>query len=217
MKGNRQTLAEQAYARLEEMIVTLALAPGSSFSEAELCARLQIGRTPVREALQRLAAEHLVATMPRRGMMVTEINIADHLALLETRRVLDGLIASRAARRASEAQRRQLRRHAEEITRAASAGDLAEFMRLDRESDLVMEAACRNSYAVRACAPLRTHCRRFWYCYQENGDLAESANRHTAVIAAVVSGDEDEARTRSEALIDYLVAFARAAIDEFTL
>ncbi len=208
-----RSLAEQAYQRIEELIVTLKLAPGTHFSEAELSQQLGIGRTPIREALQRLAADRLITTIPRRGMMVTEINIADHLALLETRRVLDRLIASRAAKRAGRKQRQQLRSLAETITQAAQKSDLARFMRLDRQCDQILEAASRNPFAVRACAPLHAHCRRFWYRYQENGDLNESARLHAQVMNAVASGDSQAAAQVSDQLLDYLDAFARAALE----
>ena len=76
----RQDLSDQARTRLEEMIVSLELPPGSVWSEAELSAQLGIGRTPVREALQRLENEHLVTILPRHGVQVTEINVIAAIA-----------------------------------------------------------------------------------------------------------------------------------------
>jgi DNA-binding GntR family transcriptional regulator len=73
----RPGLSEQARARLEEMIVSLELAPGSIWSEAELSAKLGIGRTPVREALQRLEGDHLVRILRRHGAQITEINVVE--------------------------------------------------------------------------------------------------------------------------------------------
>src|SRR5262245_46131429 len=75
----RGDLSDQARTRLEEMIVSLELAPGSIWSEAELSARIGIGRTPVREALQRLEADHLVRILPRHGAQITEINVVEQL------------------------------------------------------------------------------------------------------------------------------------------
>ena len=66
-----QSLTDRAYADIEEMIVFLKLAPGSAISEAELSGHLGIGRTPIREALQRLARERLVQILPRRGIIVS--------------------------------------------------------------------------------------------------------------------------------------------------
>jgi DNA-binding GntR family transcriptional regulator len=107
-QASRPGLAEQARARLEEMIVSLELAPGSIWSEAQLSANLGIGRTPVREALQRLAADHLVRILPRHGAQITEINVVEQLLLLELRRELDRIIARQAARRSTAQERARL-------------------------------------------------------------------------------------------------------------
>ncbi|MDD9728009.1 GntR family transcriptional regulator, partial [Roseovarius sp. SK2] len=83
------TLTDRAYEMIETRIVALDLEPGQVLSESQLVEELGIGRTPVREALQRLAAEGLVVVMPRRGVMVSEINIAKQLQLLELRREVE--------------------------------------------------------------------------------------------------------------------------------
>jgi DNA-binding GntR family transcriptional regulator len=93
---------------LEELIVTLELPPGSVWSELQLSEKLGIGRTPVREALQRLQAHHLVKILPRLGAQITEINVTQQLLALEVRRVLERLIAEKAARRATPDERQQL-------------------------------------------------------------------------------------------------------------
>ncbi|HKX38598.1 MAG TPA: GntR family transcriptional regulator, partial [Burkholderiales bacterium] len=85
------SLTDQAYTALEELIVTLQLAPGEAVSEQMLAERLKIGRTPIREALQRLARERLVTILPRRGVMVSAIDVAAQLRLLEVRRELERL------------------------------------------------------------------------------------------------------------------------------
>ncbi len=101
------TLTDRAYRELEEMIVTLRLSPGTVLSEQALALRLKIGRTPIREALQRLARDGLVVIMPRRGIMVSEINLRLQLRLLEVRRELERLMASLAAERATPDERRE--------------------------------------------------------------------------------------------------------------
>ena len=125
------SLTDQAYRRLEELIVTLQLAPGSVVSESALSKRLGIGRTPIREALQRLARERLVVVLPRRGIMVSDINVSTQLRLLEARRELERLIARRAARRASDAERQRFREIADGMTEAAHKDDHIAFLRLD--------------------------------------------------------------------------------------
>ncbi len=210
-----ESLADKAYGLIEEMIVTLQLPPGSTITEGDLSERLKIGRTPIREALQRLAADRLVASVPRRGIIVTEINIPEHLALLETRRVLDRLILSRAARRASAEQKAMLRDLARKMPQAAEVPDVPEFMRLDSTADHVLEHASRNIFAVRATAPLHTHCRRFWYMYQENSDLKRSANLHAAAFNAVANADETAAVAAADRLIDYLENFTWTTLDNY--
>ena len=211
--AGRQSLADEAYVRLEEMIVTLELRPGSVLSEAELSRRIRIGRTPMREALQRLQAQRLVTTLPRRGVVISEINIVDYLALLETRRVLDRLVASKAARRASPEQRNALEKIASGMVAAAGRGDMTEYMRLDTAFDRLLEEASRSAYALQASVPLHAHCRRFWYLYRHNGDLPRAAELHAAMMRAVARGSEPEAGEAAEALVDYLEEFARAALD----
>ena len=210
-----ESLSSLAYRLIEELIVSLELTPGSNVTENDLSARLGIGRTPIREALQRLAIERLVVAVPRHGINVTEINIPQHLALLETRRVLDGLIAARAASRATSEQRDRLRDLASDITDAAVIPDVPEFMRIDGEADAILESANRNIFAVQATAPLHTHCRRFWFMYRQNGDLPQSARLHSDLFTAVADSDPTGSSAASDALLDYLVQFTRSALEDY--
>src|SRR3954462_6423604 len=126
-------LSERAYRDIEELIVTLELPPGSAVSEGMLSRRLAIGRTPIREALQRLARESLVVILPRRGVIVSEINVRTQLRLLETRREVERLVARSAARRATPAERRRMAGLAERFEASARRNDDKAFMRVDRE------------------------------------------------------------------------------------
>ncbi|MDJ0835290.1 MAG: GntR family transcriptional regulator [Acidobacteriota bacterium] len=206
------SLADQAYSLIEEMIVTLELAPGSVFSENDLSKRIEIGRTPMREALQRLSSERLLKAMPRRGMLVTEINIADHFKILDTRRVLDRLLATRAARRVDDGSKADLRGIARKMQEAAEEKDLNAFMRHDRELDETLALIANNPYAAQAAACMHAHCRRFWYQYRGAGDLVRSGQLHAALVDAVLEGDEEAAAACSDQLIDYLVEFTNAAL-----
>ena len=99
------TLTDRAYAELEELIVTLQLPPGTALSELVLAKRLDIGRTPIREALQRLSRDGLVNILARRGVLVSEIDLRAQLRLLEVRRELERLMARGAAERATPQRR----------------------------------------------------------------------------------------------------------------
>ena len=98
-KDSDRSLTDRAYVALEEMICTLRLEPGEVLSEGALSETLGIGRTPVREALQRLAREGLVTVLPRRGVLVSEFNVKKQLRMLEVRRELERLMARSAASR----------------------------------------------------------------------------------------------------------------------
>jgi len=100
-----ETLTERAYRALEEEIVTLRLKPSQVLSEQMLSATFKIGRTPIREALQRLAREGLVAILPRKGILVSDINPRNQLLVLEVRRELERLLSRAGAERATKAER----------------------------------------------------------------------------------------------------------------
>jgi len=207
------SLTERAYRALEEQIVTLKILPGTVVSEALLGQRLGIGRTPIREALWRLARERLVTIFPHRGIIVSEIDIKLQLRLLELRRVVERLVASRAAKRASEAERRRLDEIAAGMEAAAAANDDVAFMRLDREFNELTLAAARNEFATSAMSLVQGLSRRFWYLhYKEAADMPLAARLHADVARAIAHGDRDAAGRASDALIDYIESFARATI-----
>lgn len=207
------SLTEQAYRALEEQIVTLKIPPGTVVSEALLGERLGIGRTPIREALWRLARERLVTIIPHRGIIVSEIDIKPQLRLLELRRVVERLVASCAAKRASEAERRRLDEIAAGMEVAAEANDDTAFMRLDREFNELTVTAARNEFATSAMSLVQGLSRRFWYLhYKEAADMPLAARLHADVARAIARRDGVMAARASDALVDYIEAFARATV-----
>jgi DNA-binding GntR family transcriptional regulator len=210
----RPGLAEQARARLEEMIVSLELAPGSLWSEAELSATLGIGRTPVREALQRLAADHLVRILPRHGAQITEINVVEQLLLLELRRELDRTIARQAARRSTAEERARLLEMAKRLaSRTADDKDILPYLRDHYELKNVLAECARNPFVARAVMPCYAMSRRFYYLHHRQArDLAVATRHHIDVIRAVAIGDEMKAAAASDRLMDYVEEFTRATV-----
>jgi len=213
-KKNGTSLSDQAYNRLEEDIVTLRLAPGEVLSEAALSESMNIGRTPIREALQRLAREGLVLILPRKGILVSELNPGKQLLLLEVRRELERLLARTGALRASDAERQQLRDIADGMDKAAKSKDDIEFMRLDlMMNDLVAEAA-HNEFTNRAIDLMHGLARRFWYShYKEAADLPLMARLHANMARQIAAGDADKAGKASDDLIDYVESFTRATVN----
>jgi DNA-binding GntR family transcriptional regulator len=208
-----QSLTDRAYAAIEEMIVTLRLAPGSAVSESELSAHLGIGRTPIREALQRLARERLVSIFPRRGIIVTEINVASQLRLLEVRRELERLIARSAARRATDDERERFRALAAAFEAAAKANDDVTFMRIDRDFNVLCSAASHNEFAAGAMSLMHSLSRRFWYLhYKQAADMPLTAKLHADIARAIAAGDEERAAKASDRLLNLIEKFTRSTV-----
>ena len=207
------SLTDRAYAEIEEMIVTLRLAPGSAVSESELSELLGIGRTPIREALQRLARERLVAIFPRRGIFVTDINVTSQLRLLEVRRELERLIARSAARRAIVEERERFRALAAAFESAAKANDDVTFMRIDRDFNVLCSAAAHNEFAANAMSLMHSLSRRFWYIhYRLAADMPLTAKLHADIARAIAACNEDRAGKASDKLLDAIERFTRATV-----
>jgi DNA-binding GntR family transcriptional regulator len=205
-------LADQARAQLEELIVKLELAPGSIWSELQLSQKLGIGRTPIREALQRLEAEHLVRILPRLGVQITDINVTQQLLLLEVRRVLERLIAENAARRATPEEREQLLRMADTLEAMVNA-DVLKFLRYHYDIKKYIAACARNEFAARAIAPTHAMSRRFYYLhYRKAHDLPVAARHHANVIRAIALGEQARAGAAADALMDYVEELTRATV-----
>jgi len=208
-----ETLTERAYRALEEEIVTLRLKPSQVLSEQMLSGTFKIGRTPIREALQRLAREGLVAILPRKGILVSDINPRNQLLVLEVRRELERLLSRAGAERATKEQREQLQDIARGMDRASKANDDIAFMRLDRELNRLMIDAGHNDYAARSMKLLQGLSRRFWYMhYREAADLPLCARLHANQARAIAQGDGDAAARASDKLMDYVENFTRRTV-----
>jgi DNA-binding GntR family transcriptional regulator len=208
-----ETLTERAYRALEEEIVTLRLKPSQVLSEQMLSATFNIGRTPIREALQRLAREGLVAILPRKGILVSDINPRNQLLVLEVRRELERLLSRAGAERATKEQRDQLQEIARGMDRASRAKDDLAFMRLDLELNRLMIEAGHNDYAARSMKLLQGLSRRFWYMhYREAADLPLCARLHANQARAIAQGNGDAAARASDKLMDYVENFTRRTV-----
>lgn len=209
----KRRAADVAYDAIEALISTLQLEPGSPVVEADIVERTGLSRTPVREALLRMTSIGLIAQQPRRGLMVSSIDLADHLDVIQTRRVLEGLIAACSARRATAVQRKEIVRCAEKMVKAATRNHLDDYMRADHELDQVNHQASHNHSAVKCVVPLIVQCRRFWYAYQHEGEIAEGARAHMHLAEGIATGDEAAAVAGADQLMHYLESFARRVID----
>ena len=200
------SLAEQAYELLENRLVTLELAPGSIVSEGLLIDMVGLGRTPVREAMQRLAHQDLIRVLPRKGLMISPIDSADMQLLLEVRKPLERLIVSRAALNARDEQRSGLSAIARALT--ISHDSFEDFLNLDRETDQLLDACATNPFASSAVAPLRIHCRRFWYFYRHKLRLSDAITAHSTMLRLIARRDSNGAQKASDGVITVIERLA---------
>jgi DNA-binding GntR family transcriptional regulator len=206
------SLAEQACRELERLLVTLELEPGQLLQERQLIDALGIGRTPVREAVQRMAGMRLLQVLPRKGLLVAPIRHGELGQVIEARRVLERLLVVKAAERASPAQRQELRRLGAAL-RAQPAGP-DRFFQLDRQLDETLSACCGNPYLAEALAPLRSHCRRLWYWHRAALDINAAASLHAQLAAAAAGGDGAGAIRAMNGIIGVLEGLHARLADE---
>jgi len=209
----RKSLTTTAYEQLEELIVTTELEPGAILSEATLVEQLGIGRTPIREALQKLEREGLIRIMPRKGIEVTDLNPAKQLLMLELRRDLEKLLARSGALRATEEERSAFITIADAMAETVAAGNDVAFMRQDYALNQLMAQAAHNEYASRAIGLIHGLARRFWFVHFETtANMPLCSNLHANLAREVAQGDPETAATAVDALMDYLEEFTRATL-----
>ena len=207
-----ESLFKQAYIRIEAMIASLELRPGQVVSENMLSAHIGLGRTPVREALQQLGREGMVVIMPRRGIVVADIDVRKQLRLLEFRRFVEQCLVVLATRRATEPERVALKDIATRMDASRSAA--APFLALDAEFNQVLMDAARNEYVATTMKQIQGASRRFWFAnYERVANVSETARLHAALARAVASGNESKAVKCLNDLLDNVEAFTRATLD----
>lgn len=206
----QHSLVHDAYLAIESKLVTLEFRPGELLTEKAIIDAVGFGRTPVREALQRLAHEGLVEIRPRSGIKIADIRPEDYARVLEPRLSLEPLLARSAARYASPRDREIIIGVMHDMLRKADRDDVVGFLSEDKALDEALAGAAANPFLPRILGPLQIHSRRFWYQYHGTDGLRESAAAHASVCRAIVSGDAEAAQLAMRALIDYLFAQSRA-------
>ena len=210
-------MAEVAYRAVEKMIVTRQLRPGSMISENQLSEQLGCGRTPIREALQRLKFEGYVEIHPRRGVLVSPIDVLKQLELLEVRRPLENLVVRLATARASDQERAEMRGLAQEIRAAAAAGEAGRYLQATRTIHETEARAAHNSALAATIGVIHGQSRRFWYAQIEaSGAFPEGSEIHAATLTAIVEGDANAAAASADRLLDHLERLTRRALDRHT-
>lgn len=186
-------LSEKAYHLVREKIVTLELAPLSVIDEKALGEELGLGRTPIREALHRLAAEDLVFVAPRRGMFVADISITDLQKIFEMRMVLEGFCARLAAQRVTRDQLTRIEATVHDLEHAP-AGDSKVLMSIDERFHSLLYQAADNKFLAQTLERLHALSLRLWYLVLDRlGDVRGAMEQHIEIAAALKVGDEEQA------------------------
>ena len=191
----RELLADRAYAELRDRIVTLRIAPGAPINEDALGAELGIGRTPVREAIKRLALENLVTVFPRRGTFASEINITDLADISDVRVQLEGHAAYRAAQRLTPARAPSSTSCWPSWTAARAATTPSALMALDARVHRFIHRAAGNPYLEETLGRYLNLSLRIWYLVLDRlPHLFARVHEHGDLLQAIASGDAGRAR-----------------------
>ena len=187
--------SEEAYARLLERIVSLDMAPGSVVNEARLREDLKIGRTPIREALQRLARENLVRSIPHRGTFVTDVNITDLARITEVRVVLESHAARLAAEKHTGADVQAIQELLE-LLRRGQVTDQRELMQLDQRIHRLIYRAAHNPFLESTLERYFNLSLRLWYLVLDRQvGLRRAVDEHIDLLDALLSRDAELAET----------------------
>ncbi len=194
----KPTDAERAYSQIKKQIVTTLMTPGSVISEAQLMDDLDLGRTPIREAIKQLQAENLVTVTPRRGMFVADITVTDLSQIFEVRVVIEALAARLATDRITPDQFIELRRFAQEY-QLASLDDKAVLIQLDEAFHGLLGKAAHNKFLEKDLRHYYNLSLRIWYLainFAQPQDIDVVA--HIEILKAIEAGDADRAALRME-------------------
>ncbi|RWR28382.1 GntR family transcriptional regulator [Sinirhodobacter populi] len=198
---------ETAYQQIEDLIVSMELEPGARVSEVSLMTRLGIGRTPIREALLRLAADQLLISQPRRGMVVRDTDFPMQMKVLETRKALEGVLVPAAARRRNREEAAIMAGVVSGFRDLIGRGENLQLLRLDRRFVSLLVDFARNPFLAQIL-PLYSLSRRFWLAHRElylrrfrDETLTEF---HILIGEAVAAGDERLAHDRVTEFLAYV-------------
>ena len=182
------SLADRAYVAIRDLSVSLELAPVALIDERRLVESLGIGRTPVREALHRLAQEQLVEVFPRRGMFVTGVDVRDLGRISEVRALLEPEAARLAAERATEPERNELASLSDEIKRGV------DLMALDERIHRAVHRAAHNDLLEKTLDEYYVLALRIWMLSLDHAeDLQDAVEMHRDLVREIVVGNPDRA------------------------
>lgn len=203
----KDSLGQQAYYLLRDRIVTLRLPPGTLVNERDLMAETGFGRTPIREALHRLADDGLVEVYPRRGIYVGPVDVGDLGAISEIRVELEGFVARLAAQRATDDDRAGLRSLVGELQELSGEPDERRLIHLDQRIHRLIYRAARNPFLEAALDRYYVLALRLWFLALDRvRHLEDAVQEHVQLLEAIADGDAVVAETVAR---EHVVGFER--------
>lgn len=211
-------LSQKAYDMLLELILSLVLEPDRLYSELELSTMIDVGRTPVREAVQKLQSNMLVDVIPRSGIKIAPLKLEDFYLQIEVRRVLEKLIISRAARFATNAERKYIRELSERYRVAAENKDDITSLRTDKEFHEYIATCARNPFAKKALEPFQILEQRLFYIqYKAEESVISRINElHLLLMKEIVDGNIEGACAYSDMMLDSTEELVHARMTMWT-
>lgn len=206
MPDSLESFSTKAYLTLEHQIVTLRLPPGASVNEKRLIEIAGQGRTPVREAIQRLAWQGLIIIRPRSGMQIKAIDELDYAKIMQVRQQLEPIAARLTAQYANSVQRAAIADCARQMSASANTGDIESFLAADKRFDRIVENTCPNQFLTSTLFPLQTHARRIWFATATPERMDRSIALHVAVMRAIDRSLPQEAQSAMANLVSTLIA-----------
>jgi DNA-binding GntR family transcriptional regulator len=200
------SLADRAYLALRDQLTTLQIRPGEPIDDGRVASDLEVGRTPVREALKRLEDDRLVVSYPRRGTFATGVNITDLAYINEIRVQLEPLAARRAAERANSSQQAEIQQLLTEFKNIDDLpSDPTDLMRLDITVHRTIYRAAGNPHLEDVLIRYHNLVTRIFCLFVERlPDVAEHINEHSAILQAILDGDGD---TAAELTLKHVTGF----------
>ncbi|MGB3485362.1 MAG: GntR family transcriptional regulator [Mycobacterium sp.] len=206
-----ETNADRAYELVRERLVLLDIRPGAPIDDDQVAAELQLGRTPVREALKRLERERLVIAYPRRGTFAAPVDMTDLADISEIRKQLEPTAAARAARSAPPESRARLAELVDVIAAIGDDDDQRDILRRDVRVHREIYRASGNPHLEQILVSLDGHATRIWCLFLDRlPDIAGHVREHTALLEAILAGDADRAAALA---LEHVTGFERAIRD----
>jgi len=208
---NGTSLSERAYDQIRRMIVRLDLAPGAVIREDELQVSLGMGRTPIREALQRLVRDQFVTVIPRRGVFVSGIDVDELGTLYETRAVIEPYATRLACARGTVGHWDEMAAALERAGRPRTPA--VDLLDIDRECHELVWSAADNRFLTDTLDMLYAQSDRLWHMYLADvDDMADAVAEHRQILDALRDGDGDRAASLAEAHIRAFDVQIRTAV-----